>query len=525
VLREVSMMQAISWSQDVTDYSGLLVEMANIEERLALSEPSMRREARLVPYLPTYTSAYFAAPNLDGTIEEAVQLLDQRAPQNKELSGWWFSESGRSMRTALEHLQGVTALLGEELVVVLTGSEEPVPLFLAEVRAGRHEELQRVIEGLEDEPAEALPFQVTEDLLLVSDTPANLALLSAQLGGGASTSFAAEITEHYRRGVGWMAAIDVAIINAAHQEAATSQEQELSRLLGLSSIRYLFLEQRSGAMGDESEATLSFSGAREGMASWLAAPGAIGSAEYISPDVIAASSGSTRDPREAFDQLLAALGPDSELMTEIRGLEAETGIDVRDDVAASLGTDFVIAVEGVSLTGPEVVVVAEVLNPGALDDAVRRLVDTVNSHVDADQPELRVSFAEESVNGRTWKVLSEGGSGSSALSWTYDHGYLVASMNRALATRAIGVRDSSSSLIRSTKFQQQFPSGGGIHNSGFLWLDLARFADVLASLGAETLGMGNGAEPVLIVITGDDDWIRWASRARLTSLLFDFLLI
>ena len=518
-LGEVSMMQAISWSRDAANYSGLLVALANIEEQLALSEPSMRNEARLVPYLPTFTSAYFAIPNLDGTIEEALQLLDQRAPQNTELGEWWFSESGQSMREVLEHLQGVTALLGDELVFVLTGSKEPVPLFLAQVRPGRHEELQRLIEGLADDPSEAPPFQVTEDLLLASDTPANLALLSAQLGGGASTSFAAEIAAHYQRGVGWLAAIDVAAMNAAYQQ------EELSRLLGLSSMRYLFLEQRSGAAGDETEATLSFSGARQGMASWLAAPGGIGSAEYISPDVIAASSGSTRDPREAFDQLLSALGPESEMMEQIRELEAETGIDMRDDIAASLGTDFVIAIEGLSLTGPQVVVVAEVLNAGALDEAVRRLVATFNRQVGADQPEQQLSFTEEVVDGRTWNVLSEGGSTAGAVSWTYDHGYLVASPNRAVALRAIAVRDSASSLIRSAKFQQQFPSGGGIHNSGFLWLDVGRFAEVLASLGWDSLGLENRAEPVLVVITGDDDWIRWASRARLTSLIFDFLLI
>ena len=126
-LGEVSLIQAISWSQDVANYSGLLVELAHIEEQLAASGAAMRREARLVPYLPTDTSAYFAIPNLDGAIEEAIRLIDERAPSNSALRQWWFSESGRSMRTMLERLQGVTALLGEEMVFVLTGSGEPVP--------------------------------------------------------------------------------------------------------------------------------------------------------------------------------------------------------------------------------------------------------------------------------------------------------------------------------------------------------------------------------------------------------------
>ena len=138
---------------------------------------------------------------------------------------------------------------------------------------------------------------------------------------------------------------------------------------------------------------------------------------------------------------------------------------------------------------------------------------------------MLLSLVEEEVNGRTWKSLTESTSGNNSLHWTYDRGYLVAATNRAVAMRAIGVRDSASSLIRTAKFQQQFPSGGGIHNSGFFWLDLGAVSQALEGLGQEGFGLGNDADPVLVVITGESDSIRWASRARLTSLIFDFLLI
>ena len=512
-LAEVGMMQAISWSQNAAAYYGLVAELAQIEQELALT--GMRREARLVPYLPTNTSVYFAIPNLDGTIEEAIRLLDEHATSNATLRDWWLSDSGQSLRETLKQLQGVATLLGEELVLVLTGSEEPMGLFLAEVRPGSHDELQRMIEAATDEASEDLPFQITEDLLLVSDSSANLALLSAQLGGGGSSAFAVEIADHYRRGVGWLAAIDVSNFKVAFGQ------EELSRMLSLSSMRFLFVEQRSGTAGDESEATLSFSGNREGMASWLAGAGSIGSAEYVSGGAIAASAASTRDPREAFDQLLSLGG--SDFTSTIKEIEEETGIDVRDDIASSLGTDFVIAIEGMAVTEPLWVAVFEVLNPGALDAAVRRVVDAVNANMDA--ADDRVTFTEENVNGRTWKMLASTEVGSVALSWTYDRGYLVVSTDRATAMRAISVRDSASSLIRSSRFLRQFPSGSGVHSSGFLWLDIGRFGEVIAALGGESLNLGNGTEPVLIVVTGEDDQIRWASRSRLTSRIFDFLLM
>jgi len=519
-LAEVGTAAAISWSQEASSYYSLLAEFAAIEEQLASSGPAMRRDATLLGYLPANASAYVAIPNLDGTIADAIRLLDRRAPGSAALNEWWTSASGRAMRESLEHLQEVTALLGDEMVLVLTGSEEPIPLFLATVRPGSHEELQRVIASITTEAGDAPPLTITEDLLLTSDSPANLALLSAQLGAGAGSPFAAEIRNHYQRGIGWMAAVDVAVFNGA------LGEDELARLLGLTSMRYLFVEQRSGAAGDESEATLSFSGEREGIASWIANAGGIGSAEYVSASAMAASAGSTRDPGEAFDQIFGLLGTDSELARGLDEFESETGISVRDDIAASLGTDFVIAIEGMALGQPQWVVAAEVVNPGALDQAVRNLVTRISQEIP--EASVKPTFTIETDGSREWRTLHFGDNPDAppteALTWTYDRGYMVVSSDRGMVQRAITVRESASSLVRSSRFQQQFPSGSGVHSSGFTWLDIGRFDEVLTALGLETAGLGENIDPVLIVVTGENDSIRWATRSRLTRLIFDLLL-
>ncbi len=526
VLMRVGMNEAVSWSSEAATYYELIAELASIEEALAQSGPAARTEARLVGYLPQNVTAYFAAPNLDGTITDAISLVDQQAAQNTTLGTWWSSTEGQEMRTALLSMRDVGTLLGDELVVALAGTQDPMPLFLAEVRPGSHEELGRVLDDLAAAAEEDLPYYLTEDVLLVSPQPADLAVFTAQIGSGASSPFVSEISSYYDNGVSWLAALDVSIFGDI---LARDGEEDVARLLGVSSMRYLFVEQRSGATGDESAATLSFSGTREGLASWIAAPGSIGSAEYISPDVLAATAGSTRDPREAFDQLASVLGPESEMMAGFDEIENQTGIDVRDDVAAALGTDFVVAVDSINMGQPTWVGVFEVLNPGSLDSVIQRMVDRVNAEASADlgageTPDFALTFAEENVNGRTWKVLS-GTDADEALYWTYDRGFMVVSADRGAAARAINVRDSASSLIRTSRFQQQFPSGSGVHNSGFMWLDLSRFSDVLAALGQENLGLSPTADPVLVVVTGSDSEIRWASTTRLTSLIFDLLLI
>src|SRR5207237_706457 len=81
--------------------------------------------------------------------------------------------------------------------------------------------------------------------------------------------------------------------------------QGIDRMLGLRNMRYLFFEQRSSRGRDENEATLTFQGSRTGIASWLAPPGAAGSAEYISAEAVVAFSASTRDPRQALDEMLS----------------------------------------------------------------------------------------------------------------------------------------------------------------------------------------------------------------------------
>ncbi|MGD8331463.1 MAG: hypothetical protein PVJ49_18670, partial [Acidobacteriota bacterium] len=193
---------------------------------------------------------------------------------------------------------------------------------------------------------------------------------------------------------------------------------------------------------------------------------------------------------------------------------------VRNDIATSLGTDFVVSLEGMSLAEPMWMAAIEVMNPGALDEAVRRMVQTINSHESETGEQLALS--EETVNGRTWKTISVVDSPARSVTWTYDRGYAVVSTSRDTAVRAIAVRDSASSLVRTSRFQQLIPAGTGLHSSGFYWLDLGRIVEVMEALGQPVTAIGDG-EPMLVVITAEDDNIRWASNTRLTSLLFNFM--
>ncbi len=519
-LRQVGVEQAIAWSQDKEKYYALLAEFIQIEKQLAeLPGPALRTDARLLQYLPVNVQVYFAVPNLDGTIRQALHLVDQRSQESAVLNEWWSSEHGQQLRTMLDRLQAVTPLLGEEVLFVLAGDpagSEGMPLVLAQVLPDRADSLRNAIAAIAGDHAEHTAYEITQDLLLVSDSEAHLTIMTAQLGTGASSPFAQQIARLYQRGVGWLAGVDVAALGAEFRQS------EQGRLAGVSNMRYVFFEQQSG--GGDMGVTMSFEGSRVGVASWLAPPGAAGSAEYVSAEAVAVVSASTRNPRQAFDELLTLAGQESELAEHIREVESETGISVGNDVAASLGTDFTFAVERPTAPMPGWVAVCEVVNPGALDETLRRLVDAYNAKLAPEDSIRRLTFALETVNGRSWTSVT-GASGS--LSWTYDRGYLVASADRALATRAIVVRDSGSSITRSSAFQQRFPVTPSIHHSGFAWFNANSAIEELASL-AEIPALNNilgSREPILVVVEGGPEQIHAASRTRLTSLILDLMLV
>jgi hypothetical protein len=294
-------------------------------------------------------------------------------------------------------------------------------------------------------------------------------------------------------------------------------------MVGISNARTAFFEQRSAvdsAGADDLDATLTFNGARTGIASWLAAPGSAGSMEYASPETLMAMSASTRDPRQAFEEMLRLAGP--ELLAQLQLFETQTGIHVSSDVAGALGTDFTFSLERATIPIPGWVAALEVLQPTALDSAIQRLVEAANRQIPAGGTPL--ALKQETVNGRAWRSIQTSALGMT-LHWTYDRGYLIASSDRALALRAIATRDSGLSLPRSTAFRQAVPQGN-LHHSAYFWMNVnSALADAASLINSPALKSLLGSRtPVLVILDGEAEQIRASSRTRLTSLVLDLML-
>ena len=521
-----SVAEAVSWSPEAENYLELLGSLVKIERELANFPVELRTKSSLLPYLPAGAVVYGTVPNPGLTINRALALAEEQSAQNASFGAWWNSETGQQLRQMADRLQSVNPLLGDEIVfgASLPGGDQPVPMVMAQVQPGKRAELESALKGLFAEAGESAPqYSVSDDLMVVSNSPSHLSWVLARLGHGASSPFATAIGERYQRGVGWLIGIDAApLVTMASGDDAPPIE-----LAGMIGMKYLFLEQRAPTGAEENEVTFAFQGARTGMGSWLADSGSGGAAEYLPADALVAGYVSTREPLQLFEELTAQITksePDFE--QGLATMDEKLGAGFLQNLTAALGTEAAVAVAGLSVSGPTWVMASLANNPLVIDSSIQKLVETFNAELGPDEQAKRIVFGQENANGRTWSTIKPGGV-PLGMTWTYDRGYMVAGSDRAVAERAIATRNGGSPLVWSPDFLGQLPSSAGLHPSAFAWLNTKGALGILSTL-APSPALGElmaGRDPILVVFDGTAEQIHAASRTRIAGLIMDAMLL
>ena len=523
-----SVAAAVSWSPEAESYLELLGSFVKIERELANFPAELRTNSALLSYLPAGAVVYGAVPNPGVTIDRALSLAEEQAAQNATFGAWWNSETGRLLRQMTDRVQSVNPLLGDEIVFCasLAGAPErrPVPIVMARVQPGKRAELASALEGLFAAAGESpASYSVSDDLMVVSNSPSHLAWALAHLGQGAGSPFAAAIGERYRRGVGWLIGMDAPpLVTMASRDDAPP-----IKLAGMMGMKYLFLEQRAPAGAVENEVTFAFQGARTGMGSWLADAGSGGAAEYLPADALVAGYVSTREPLQLFEEFTAQITksePDFE--RGLASMDEKLGVGFVQNLTAALGTEAALALTGLSASGPTWVMASVANNPAVIDSSLQKLVETFNAELGPDEQGKRIVLQQESAGGRTWSTMKPGGL-PLGITWTYDRGYMVAASDRGVAERAIATRNGGSPLVWSPEFLGQLPSSAGLHPSAFAWLNAKGALGILSALTPNpALGeLVAGRDPILVVFDGTPEQIHAASRTRISGLIMDVMLI
>jgi hypothetical protein len=195
-------------------------------------------------------------------------------------------------------------------------------------------------------------------------------------------------------------------------------------------------------------------------------------------------------------------------------------------LTAALGTESAFALNGFSVIGPTWVMAALVYDPTVIDSSLRKLMDTFNAELAPDEQDKRIVFEQETAGGRVWNTMRGGGL-PFGVTWTYDRGYMVAASDRASAEHAIATRNGGSPLVWSRDFLDQLPSSAGLHPAAFAWLNtkgaFGLFSGLAPSPALQELLAAR--DPALVVFDGSAERIHAASRARLSGLIMDVMLL
>jgi hypothetical protein len=524
-----SVAAAVSWSPDAESYLELLGSLVKIERDLADFPAELRTKSALLPYLPAGAVVYGTLPNFGVTIDRALSLAEEQAAQNATFGAWWNSETGRLLKEMTDRVQSVNPLLGDEIVFcaslpAVPASDGPVPIVMARVQPGKKAALASALEGLFAAAGESpASYSVSDALMVVSNSSSHLAWALAHVGQGAASPFATAIGERYRRGIGWLIAMDTPpLVTMASQDDAPP-----TKLAGMMGMKYLFLEQRAPAGAVENEVTFAFQGARTGMGSWLADAGSGGAAEYLPADALVAGYVSTREPLQLFEEFTAQITrsePDFE--RGLASMDEKLGVGFVQNLTAALGTEAALALTGLSTGGPTWVMASVANNPAVIDSSLQKVVATFNAELGPDDQGKRIGLEQASAGERTWNTIKPGGVPLS-ITWTYDRGYLVAASDRGTAERAIATRNGGFPLVWSPEFVAQLPWSAGLHPSAFAWLNPKGAVGMLAALSTNPAikELVTGRDPILVVFDGTPEQIHAASRTRISGLIMDVMLL
>jgi hypothetical protein len=521
-----SVVEAVAWSPDAESYLELLGSFVKIERELATFPAELRTTSALLSHLPAGAVVYGAVANPGLTIDRALSLAEEQAAQNATFGSWWNSETGRLLKDMTDRVQSVNPLLGDEIVFCasVAGLEQPVPLVMARVQPGKRAALTSALGGLFAAAGESpASYSVSDELMVVSNSPAHLAWALAHLGQGASSPFATAIADRYHRGVGWIIGMDAPpLVTMASKDDAPPIE-----LAGMIGMKYLFLEQRAPAGAVENEVTFAFQGTRTGMGSWLADAGSGGAAEYLPADALVAAYVSTREPLQLFEEFTAQITraePDFE--RNLASMDEKLGAGFVQNLTAALGTESALALTGLSTSGPTWVMASLANNPEVIDSSLQKLVTAFNAELGSDQQDKRIVLQQESAGDRTWNTMKPGGL-PLGITWTYDRGYMVAASDRGSAERAIATRNGGFPLVWSPEFLGQLPSSAGLHPSAFAWLNAKGALGILSALSTNPAvsELVAGRDPILVVFDGTPEQIHASSRTRISGLIMDVMML
>jgi ferric-dicitrate binding protein FerR (iron transport regulator) len=542
--------QQISWSQDREKYLPLLAQFTTLQHLLEqIPLPQTRYSSDLLGRVPADTLLYISIPNLGDFLTQANQIFQDQLKQSPALQQWWDQGHGgntEDLDSLIEKLHQASQYLGDEVVIVGTNQNRTRGFaILADLQqSGLDEFLRKQFSSptglivLDEKSLASTPTSpatksggyalIRQREAVFSNSIATLQQINAQLNKGASGfaagAFGQQIAAAYNRGAGVILAADLHQMVAGKLSAGGKGTEAIENS-GMNEVQYLIGEHRETNGLPENHLDLQFSGTRQHAASWLAAPAPIGSLDFVTPNAAIAVAFLSKDPTMIADDLMAMAANQPTQNTKWSESEAKLGINFRDDLAANLGGDFLLSLDGPVLPTPSWKAVIEVHNPQGLENTLERLAQSLRDQVQGTQTHP-LAIESSQVGAQRFYSVQDLTSGATVAQYIFSDGYMIVAPNRALLIEALHTHASGDSLARSTAFKGLLPKDENENYSAIAYQNLGPvLTPLLSQVSAESAQairqLAADSRPTAICAWGKDTRIEAASNSHLFG--FDFL--
>jgi len=520
-------------------YSGVFHQLGELMQKMQaqVQSPAPRTQSRILPLLPASTVVYVAFPNYGEASHQALNAFQQEVKDNAELRAWWqqgeISSEGPTIVDACEKFYQLSQYLGSEIVVSAAseGKEDPRFLIVAEVRkpglkeylrtvlkdlAGKSKPAARVFDAAELAAAKNIAAEepiilVRPDLVLLSENLATLRQFNAHLdqksGDFAATEFGQRLAQGYEGGATIVAAAD---LQAILKIPSSKMKDDASfKRTGFGEVKYLVWTRTSVSNQASSQMELSFTGPRQGIASWLAAPGPMGSLDFVSPKPAVAISLLLKNPAEIFDdvkELATASNPNA--LASVGQMEQGMKISLRDEMFGRLSGEVTLEMEKLSPQESAWKVIAKTTDSSGLLATIHKILAATNN--------LPRELDEDGV---AYHIVAAPSAGKpQEIAYAVIDGYLIIASSRDKLAESVRLHRGGESLVNSSKFQASLPTGNLSEMSALIYEDplgmagltLHQASPELAELLAKST---TDAPPVIMAGYGDESALRAASRS------------
>jgi hypothetical protein len=543
--------QQISWSHDREKYLPLLAQFSALRNRIEqIPFPQPRYSSDLLQRVPAGTLLYISIPNLGDFLSQASSIFQEQLKESPALEQWWAS--GHHSNTAdldslVEKLHQMSQYLGDEIVIVgVNQPGNPGFAVIADVKqSGLNNFLKQQFPSANSIPGLAVLDEsslnaarissptkaggyalIRQHEAVFSNNVVLLKQLNSQLNSGASGfaagDFGQQIVAAYSRGAGIILAADVhqMMQNRANSSGADHPGNNAPANSGMDEIRYLIAEHRESNGRPENHLNMQFAGTRQRVASWLAAPAPMGSLAFITPNAAVAVAVLSKEPRDIANDIMTMTDPDKDLTNEKWSeAEAKLQINFHDDLAASLGGEFLLSLDGPVLPTPSWKAVIEVYDSERLEHTIERLTESIRN-LNQGKGSHVVAIETSEAGGQIYYSVHDLTSGNILAQYTFSDGYMIVAPSRAILMQALQTYASGDSLAQAAAFKALLPKDANDNYSAVAYQNLSPvLTPLLSNFSGESAQalrqLAEDGRPTAICAWGKESRIEVASDSRL----------